>query len=129
MILNTAGSAAAILRDVASLQEGGRLTLSPFRPAIKYFTQRYFDGVHLRLDELRLRPNDRKSLVEKVIRGQASDDAETLSAVLIVVLRLRNNLFHGVKWTYGIKGQLDNFRNANNVLMSIIDLHHRFDLA
>ena len=61
-----------------------------------------------------------------MIRGQTSDEAEILSAVLIVVLRLRNNLFHGEKWTYGIKGQLDNFRNANNVLMSVIDLHRRF---
>jgi hypothetical protein len=56
--------------------------------------------------------------VERVIRGQSSGDAEIVSAVLIIVLRLRNNLFHGVKWSYGIKGQLENFRNAN-----IIDLH------
>jgi hypothetical protein len=80
---------------------------------------RYFHGT-LRLGELRLRSNDHPSLVENAVRGQTSDDAEILSAVLIIVLRLRNNLFHGVKWTYGIRGQLENFRNANNVLMSII---------
>jgi hypothetical protein len=40
-----------------------------------------------------------------------------------LMLRLRNNLFHGVKWSYEMKGQLDNFQNANDVLMAVIDLH------
>jgi hypothetical protein len=124
MILNTAGSADAIIRTVDLLKESGRLDLEPFRPAIKYFTERYFDGTHLTgFRELHLRRNDHASLVERVICGQPAEDAEILSAVLIIVLRLRNNLFHGVKWSYGIKGQLENFRNANKVLMSVIELH------
>jgi hypothetical protein len=127
MILNTVGNADAIIRSVASLNNsGGELDLEPFRPAITYFTQRYFDGSHLiRFKELHLRRNDHPDLVERVVRGQTSDNAEIFSAILIIVLRLRNNLFHGVKWTYGIRGQLENFRHANNVLMAAINLHRQ----
>ncbi len=67
-----------------------------------------------------------KAIVIVIICGRTDDDAEVLSAALIIVLRLRNNLFHGVKWSYGIKGQLENFRNANNLLMSVIELHKTF---
>jgi hypothetical protein len=114
--LNASSSADAIIRDVHSLKAHGRLTLDPFRPAIKYFTERYFDGTNPTdvFQGLHLRSNDHRPLVEHVVRGKSSDEAEILSAILIIVLRLRNNLFHGVKWSYGIKDQLENFRNAND---------------
>jgi hypothetical protein len=99
--------------------------LKPFDRAIKHFVERYSDGIDLApaFDELHLRTNDHPALVEKVVRRQSSDDAEILSAVLIIVFRLRNNLFHGVKWSYGLRGQLENFRNANDLLMSVIEMH------
>lgn len=46
-----------------------------------------------------------------------------LSAILIIVLRLPNNLFHGTKWAYGIREQLKNFQNANRILMAVMDMH------
>jgi hypothetical protein len=125
-ILNASGSANAIIHAVDSLKASDRLTLEPLRGAIDYFVERYFDGdLTYAFDELRLRSNDHRALVEKVVKRQSTDDTEILSAILIVVFRLRNNLFHGVKWSYGIRGQLENFRNANNVLMSVIDMHQR----
>jgi hypothetical protein len=75
-----------------------------------------FHGLHLR-------SNDHPELVEKVVRRQSLDDVEILSALLIMVFRLRNNLFHGVKWSYGIRGQLENFRNANQLLMAVMEMH------
>jgi len=119
-VLQASGSAAAIILTVDSLKSRGRLSLDPFRPAIEYFTGRYFDGSDLTeaFHGLHLRSNDRRELVENVLRGKSSDDAEILSAVLIIIYRLRNNLFHGVKWSYGIKDQLENFRNANAVLVA-----------
>jgi hypothetical protein len=124
-ILHTGGSVKAILQMVESLKESGKLNLEPFRRSIRYFTERYYDGKELThiFRQLHMRSTDRLPLVEKVLRGQSSDDAEILAAVLIIVLRLRNNLFHGVKWSYEMKGQLDNFQNANEVLMAVIDLH------
>jgi hypothetical protein len=124
-VLNTQGNAINIIQAVESLKKQGKLTLAPFRPAIDYFSKRYYDGTNLTpdFDGLEFKKPDRRSLVKSVVRGQSSDDAEILSAILIIVLRLRNNLFRGIKWQYGIRGQLQNFCSANDVLMSTISLH------
>jgi site-specific DNA-cytosine methylase len=45
-----------------------------------------------------------------------------LQALLLIVLRLRNNLFHGEKWAYGIAGQRQNFQHACAVMMATMDL-------
>jgi hypothetical protein len=124
-ILNRSGNANTIIHTVISLKNQGRLTLDPIRPAITHFLERYYDGTNITqaFYELNLRANDHRALVEKVVQRQSSDDAEILSALLILVFRLRNNLFHGLKWSYGIKGQLENFRNANDLLMSVMEMH------
>jgi hypothetical protein len=125
MVLDASGSAAAIKRAVGLLKSEGRLSLDRVLPMIRYFRDRYFDGIDL-TDEfysLHMRRNDDSNLVERVLRGKSNDDPEMLSAVLIIIYRLRNNLFHGVKWSYGIRGQLGNFQNANAVLMAAIEMH------
>lgn len=124
-VLEKSGSARAIVADVKSLKQGGRLTLDRIRQPIEHFLSRYFDGADLTYayGMLHLRHNDRPDLVESVVRRQSQDEAEILSAILIIVLRLRNNLFHGEKWTYGIRDQLKNFQSANQVLMAVMDMH------
>ena len=124
-VLNSSAHANSIIAAVNSIQQRGRLNIIPIRPAIEYFVARYFDGNDLThaYNMLLLRQNDRPDLVEKVVRKQCQNDAEMLSAVLIIVLRLRNNLFHGIKWSYGIKDQLQNFQNANHVLMAVMEMH------
>ena len=42
--------------------------------------------------------------------------------MFIVVYRIRNNLFHGMKWAYGMRGQLENFRHANAVLIKALEM-------
>jgi hypothetical protein len=66
----------------------------------------YFGGLHLRR-------NDKSALVRAVLNKENTNPADSVAALLIVVLRLRNNLFHGVKWAYEIREQLGNFTNAN----------------
>ena len=124
-VLSATGSAGEIVRAVGSLRDQGKLNLEPFHPAIEYFSRRYYDGTELTpaFEGLHLRAGDRRPLVERVIQRQSSDELEILSAILIIILRLRNNLFHGIKWSYGIQGQLENFQAANDVLMAIITLH------
>ena len=39
--------------------------------------------------------------------------------------RLRNNFLHGEKARYGFRGQYDNFRHANNVLVAALELWPR----
>jgi hypothetical protein len=124
-ILNNSANANAIIRTVRSLKNDGKLSMEPLRPAIKHFLDRYYDGIDLthHFYHLHLRSNDHPDLVERVVRRQSSDDVEILSALLIMVFRLRNNLFHGIKWSYEIQGQLENFRNANNLLMTVMEMH------
>jgi hypothetical protein len=52
-----------------------------------------------------------------VLEGTNNQSADSVAALLIVVYRLRNNLFHGEKWAYEMKDQRSNFEQANEVLM------------
>jgi len=40
---------------------------------------------------------------------------------LVIIYRLRNNLFHGDKWSYNLQGQYENFTKANEFLMALMD--------
>ncbi|MDT3669104.1 MAG: hypothetical protein ROZ37_02095 [Aromatoleum sp.] len=124
-VLNTNASAAAILGIVHEWAAQGRLGVAAFQESLSYFKGRYFtDGAETpHLKGLKLRKNDSPSLVEGILRGENTNSADSVSALLIIVYRLRNNLFHGAKWAYGIRGQLGNFTHANNALMSALEIH------
>lgn len=59
---------------------------------------------------------------QPVLAGH-NEPAAVLTALLLIVHRLRNNLFHGPKWSYGIADRRANFDNANLVLMAAMDMH------
>ena len=125
--LSTRGSSHTILALTHKWLAQGRLVTEPFSESLLYFQQRYYaNGVETRhLSGLNLRSNDCRDLVHAVLKGENTNPADCVAALLIVVYRLRNNLFHGAKWAYGIRGQLKNFTNANATLMnalSIVDL-------
>lgn len=124
-VLNASASAAAIVRATNSLASTGKLSLDQLSLPIRYFKDRYFNGVELTdaFLGLHMRRNDHPQLVETVLRDKSKDEVEILAAILIIIYRLRNNLFHGVKWSYGIRDQLANFQNANAVLMWVIEAH------
>lgn len=43
------------------------------------------------------------------LNGSEKNPAEVLAGLLLVIYRLRNNIFHGPKSAYGIQGHYDNF--------------------
>ena len=57
------------------------------------------------------------------MRNEEAQPAERVAAVLIIVYRFRNNLFHGEKWEYQLEGQLENFQQASSVLVQAIEWH------
>jgi len=124
-VLNTQASAASILRVAQSWERSGRLAAAAFDASLRYFRARYFQNGKAteHFADLHLRGNDNQPLVEAVLSGKATSPAENAAAVLIVVYRFRNNLFHGVKWAYGIRDQIGNFTHANAALMRAIELH------
>lgn len=89
---------------------------------IDYFRRRFYaDGEFSpQFNGLRLRHSDNPELVRNVLSGTADQASEQVTALFIIILRLRNNLFHGLKWAYGISGQLENFNCANRSLQKAL---------
>lgn len=79
------------------------------------FTQYYRD---LYLDRSRPFANE----VPDTIRGNTTSKAVEVVGCLVIILRLRNNLFHGEKWSYGLKGEEANFFYANRFLKELMSL-------
>jgi len=124
-VLNTNASANSILACIHGWDSTDRLRLELFTESLAYFQARYFQNGQLtkHFSDLSLRQNDNPALVGSVLKRENTNHADSVAALLIIVLRLRNNLFHGVKWAYGIHGQLDNFTNANAALIAAMETH------
>lgn len=124
-VLQTEGSPARLVELAKTMMEQGNIDLTLFAAPLEHFRNRYWqDGRTTRLfDGLNFRGRDRRPLVESILSGQAHGPDEVVCALLLIVYRLRNNLFHGVKWAYGIREQLANFQNANEVLMRVLERH------
>lgn len=114
-----------ITEKVDSWAAAGILDADLYGAELAYFRNRYFaDGeLTYHYPFLGLRKSDHPNLVEAVIRCANNDPRDRVLALLIIVWRLRNNLFHGAKWAYEIKGQRQNFAHANAVLMRALERH------
>ncbi len=124
--LNEHGNVNAIVESAEEWARTGQLTADTFGGELAYFRDRYVaDGAFTcHFEHLHLRQNDALNLVQKVLKGEDAEPEEVAAAMLIIVYRFRNNLFHGVKWSYELQGQLENFMHANTVLMRAIELHN-----
>lgn len=119
----TEGSPAGIVAAVARME----LKAAPpadVTAALDHWQHRYWrEGAPTALfDGLRFRDNEYRKLVLVVLSGTRDEPRDVLAALLLITLRLRNNLFHGVKWQYFLQGQLGNFTYANRLLMAAIEL-------
>ena len=116
-------SAQAILHLVQTREAEGRLNAGEFDASLRYFRQRYFanGGFTDYFQGLHFRKNDHQQMVQEVLSGQSQIPAACVASLLILVYRLRNNLFHGLKWAYGIQGQRENFEHANAALVVAIN--------
>lgn len=124
-VLATRGNAGQIADAVETWEQNGTLDAASYDRNLAYFRDRYYgDGQFTHYFEgLHLRNNDRPALVRSVLDGTDNGDRNRLIAVLIIVLRYRNNLFHGVKWQYKLAGQLENFKQANTMLKRVLEQH------
>ncbi|WP_084376616.1 hypothetical protein [Pseudomonas mucidolens] len=94
---------------------------------LAYFRNRYYADGELthHFPHLKLRPSDHLSLVQEVVEGVNDPPRDRMLALLMIVWRLRNNLFHGEKWAYELRDQRENFSHANSILMRILERHGR----
>lgn len=122
--LHTRGSANAILAVTHEWASRSQLSLTPFQESLAYFRARYVTNGQptQHFHDLEWRNNDNRTLALSVLKGENTNPADAIAALLIVVFRLRNNLFHGTKWAYGIQGQRENFVHANAVLTCTLEM-------
>ena len=130
-VLNTSASANSIELKINSWNESNLLRAEEFEQFKNYFTQRYIENgePNHRFNHLHLRSGDNPDLVLAALKGKQTSLPCVVAALLIVVLRYRNNFFHGIKWTYEFKNQLENFTTANNLLMKVIEINNHAQKA
>lgn len=106
------------------LEAEGRIDEGRLGPAMAYFVARYVSGVGKfthHYPDLNLRAKDR-ALVNGVLLGKLTAPWERLAGALLIVYRYRNNLFHGPKWDYDIRGQQANFETATALLIATLEM-------
>ena len=126
-LLGTEASPAGLLSVAHELKDRGQLDMGRFAEPLAYFQNRYwrngeFTAEYSGLRVEKFKRKSDQSLVQQALGGAALPPEAVLGALLLVVYRLRNNLFHGVKWAYGIRGQRTNFVQACAVLMAVMEL-------
>jgi len=125
-VLNAAATPGALVKKCGEMALRGRLDLEHYADSLAYFRDRYFQGGEFthNFQQLLFRQHDRRDLVEAVLSGRENAPQEVVAALLLIVYRLRNNLFHGIKWAYGIKDQEQNFTHGSKVLMGVLSAYY-----
>ena len=103
------------------------LSDATFSIEILYFRNRYYENGEFtyRLDHLHFERSGNPRVVFDVLSGKQNEPHNICEAVLLIVFRLRNNLFHGEKWVYELREQDENFTHANSTLIQAIELNRR----
>ena len=96
--LDCCASARAIVEATKRWSERGVLSQQTFEGEQAYFRNRYCPGRQFspHYDDLNFRPHDKEELVRKFLMQECHHAWEDAAGLLIVVYRLRNNLFHSV---------------------------------
>jgi len=90
--------------------------------SVSFYRSRYVTGqkMNARFNRLNFRPKDRREHVESVLKGEVDKCRDKMFALLIIVYRIRNNIFHGLKSASIWDDQAKNISEASRVLSLII---------
>lgn len=107
----------------------GEVTSEPFPEQIlkqifRFYKDRYVENesVNWRFDSLNFRGNDRKEVVAAIILSPDDDiTQDAILALLIIVYRIRNNLFHGLKAFDMLHDQAQNLITASCFLSLVME--------
>lgn len=101
-VCNARATPLSLLRIPKRLLDAGELDMEAFDEPLTYLRQRYYQDGHFThfFDGLHLEEGSalHRELVARVMSGEENDALNVLGAILLIVYRYRNNLFHGVKW-------------------------------
>jgi hypothetical protein len=97
------------------------MKIEDFNDIFIYFRNRYVTNreVNRRFYDLNFRNQKRMEFVRDTLIDENQNDK--ILSVGIIIYRLRNNLFHGLKDFRNLSGQVENFLNANRFLQLFIE--------
>ena len=89
---------------------------------LQYLQRRYITNgsINERFMKLRLGNNDMTS-VQCVLLGRTNNSCDIIKAIIMIIYRYRNNLFHGEKAIASLPIQKDNFIYANKFLIACLE--------
>ena len=99
------------------------MNAADFDKNLQYFRQRYLTNgvVNNRFPYLHFRTPNQATLVQNVLIGNNVNNNDIIVALILIVHRYRNNLFHGLKDMAQIDQHTENFDNANEVLRRFLN--------
>ncbi|TMO35980.1 hypothetical protein CWC26_16995 [Pseudoalteromonas sp. S4488] len=122
-LLDEDASAAKICEKSQEWVGGSGIDVTLIDDHLNYFKERYIENGEFgnRFNHLNLRKNDKEELVKEVLLGTENAQESKLACCLIIILRFRNNYFHGIKWAYQFQGQKENFERSCCLLTWCLD--------
>lgn len=121
-VMNTQANAHTLKRLAVDLADAVPVGAQDVLQCYAYFRDRYWANAGSAQYVHALKMSDAMSLEVLPRLANEPDDHGKLLTCLLIILRYRNNLFHGVKWMYGIEGQKENFDHATRLLLAVIGL-------
>jgi len=95
---------------------------------VDYWAHRYIEGgeTNHRFEKLHFTHDPHKIIVKNVLTGNEKNAQRMIHALLLIIYRLRNNLFHGEKDVHQLDGQRENFKQACNVIKTVLESSGRY---
>jgi len=112
---------------VSAAEDGQRkLLTAPFIPHLTYFRDQFIDPKLASTNEvfiaLKFQDKDQQQLVSHALIELNEETPELLRALLIIVIRIRDCLFSGLKWRECKGKQRDDLYHASKILMKAADM-------
>lgn len=122
MEMNRNCNVQTIRRYVTDLEQQGGLVDFDCETYLEYLKSRYYQNGEVtdNFHHLHLERNNNPGEVMEALSNEDATHEVKVIGCLIVIYRLRNNLFHGEKWQYQLQDQRNNFVFANEFLKSLM---------
>ena len=102
------------------------LLTAPFIPHLAYFRDQFVDAerssTNAAFEKLNIQQSEHRGLVSHALIKLDDETPELVKALLIIVHRLRDSLFRGLKWHESDKKRRDDLYHASKVLMKAFDV-------